>query len=507
MDIPQRINDTFIQITTDLSGVILEINAGNFASPQFMLKNSIYDTCPFLENTFQALPFKEWFLLEGMVLNSYNEDYNIDIELFKEVDKVLIVVLNRTHIYKNIIKLNQNRNDLYLKEREIASLNKKLIALKEIAEKVSEEKSRFLAMMSHEIRNPLNAMLGYSEMIASETTNETIKNHSKYLSIAGNSLKVIVEDILDIARIEAGKIALMNEPFKIQLLVDSCAKDFAMLAQKQVDFNVELYADIPDNLNGDPVRLKQILTNLIHNAYKFTDEGTIQLKVKLVKLINSKKCQILFEVTDTGRGMTLDQTKKIFNEYEQNKEEDHQIFGGVGLGLSIVKRLTEIMGGKISVESKLSKGSTFAVSIPFEISQKASIKTTAISDKEILKGKKVLIADDDILNQTIVSHILSKQKATYTLVKDGLEALHHIEDTPFDLILLDINMPNMTGEQIVTNTTSLQLKNKSTPIIAITANATKETVKHYRSIGFYAVISKPYTSKEFLKIIGEVLSL
>lgn len=505
--IPAKIEDVFIQLTTDFSGVITNIDAGNFAKKEFVLHQSIYVACPFLEGTLDALESNEPFLLEGMVIVSQDSEYNVDIEAFKEDTIISVLIHNRTNVYKYVDQLNQNRNDLFFLKREIAEKNKELDRLRKIADKANEEKSRFLAMMSHEIRNPLNAILGYAELISSENLNDTVRQHISNLSAAGRNLKVIVDDILDLSRIEAGKLALVSEKISIQNIIKNCESDFEHQQKNEnVNLSFEVADEIPEFVLGDGVRVQQILSNLISNALKFTKEGFVKTSVAVLSK-NNKIVKLLFKIADSGRGMSDAQVLKIFEEYQQNKLSDQRIKGGAGLGLAIVNRLVNAMEGEISVKSKLDIGTTFSVEIPFKnhsYSEKHIEEKEAKKGKSSLQGKKILIADDDVLNQTIVQHFLTNEQAEITIVKDGLEALSKIEQETFDVILLDIYMPNLTGEELMQKTIAFKRFNINTPVLALTANTTQEDIVRYLETGFSGVISKPFTKSDFLNTIQKV---
>ena len=506
--IPAKIEDVFIELTTDYSGVITNIIAGKFVKNEFSIKESIYDSCPFLEGTLDALTLNESFLLEGMVIVSDTKEYNIDLELFKNDNFVDILIHNRTNVYKYVDQLNQNRNDIFFIKREIAEKNIELDQLRKIADKANEEKSRFLAMMSHEIRNPLNSILGYAEMISSEKLNEKATQYIKNLSSAGKNLKVIVDDILDLSRIEAGKLVLATEEISIKEIIYNCENDFQHLKiNNAVKLNFLVTEKLPNNLVGDSVRIQQILANLISNAIKFTNKGNIKTSVKLLSE-SENEVKIVFEIADTGRGMSEEQCLKIFEEYQQNELNDNRIHGGAGLGLAIVNRLVKAMNGTVSVTSKLNVGTSFFVELPFAKISKLNtekIKEPLKTENVNLKNKRILVADDDVLNQTIVSHILNKENVNLTIVNDGLEALSKIEKETFDVVLLDINMPNMTGEELMKQKLSFKPDNLTTPFLALTANTTNEDIERYLELGFSGVISKPYTIADFIEKIKAVL--
>ena len=219
---------------------------------------------------------------------------------------------------------------------------------------------------------------------------------------------------------------------------------------------------------------------------------------------------ISFKVTDTGRGMSEKQIATVFEEYQQNELDDNRIHKGVGLGLAIVKRLVSAMNGTIRVTSKINVGTTFYIDIPFHID--ASVIVEENSDEQIfennyLKNSKILVADDNFLNREIVTHILTKEKANFTIVKDGLEALNLMQKETFDMVLLDINMPNLSGESLIRQKEAYRKSNLETPILALTANHTEEEVEGYLKIGFIDVIPKPFTSKQFVQMLNKNLKV
>lgn len=506
--IPAKIEDVFIQITTNITGDILNIDAGKFAVSEFHLNQSIFNVCPFLEGTLEALGENTPFLLEGMVINIDNQEFNVDLELFNKNEVVTVLIHNRTNVYKYVDQLNQNRNDIFFVKRELAEKNSELERLRKIADKANEEKSRFLAMMSHEIRNPLNVILGYSEMISNETINNSVKEYANLLSLSGKNLKVIVNDILDLSRIEAGKLDLVNAQLNIHEIAKNAIDNYRFQNKNpNVTLVVEVNKNVPKILIGDDVRINQILSNLLSNALKFTEKGVISLKLN-VDSDEKDKVILNFLIEDSGRGMTAEQASKIFNEYQQNNKDDNRVYGGAGLGLSIVKKLLLAMAGEISVISKLNSGTIFKVKIPFTKSQKNKHSQNKILEKVQnldLTGKRVLVADDDVLNQSIVSHILKSENVALTLAKDGFEALEMLKTTIFDIVLLDIHMPNITGEKLIQMSNEFANDNSNIPFLALTANTTEEDILRYKSIGFKDVIGKPYTAKQFKEQIYKAL--
>ena len=502
--INNRVNEFFIALETSFAGKILNIEEGKFLLNAFKKGDLIKGNCPFLELTLNSLPENELLNLEGMHLVVEEMEFNVDVDLFKADQTISIVIYDRTNIYKSLSTLNQSRNDLYFLKRELAQKNEELIKLREIADSANLEKSRFLAMMSHEIRNPLNVILGYTELIKKEKTSLMAQEYLKYLGISGRNLKVIVADILDLSRVEAGKLELAKDVIQIKTIIHqiknnykSCPTDFG------VDLIFNISEDLPELVIGDDVRLIQILTNLINNSIKFTAKGSVTTSVKLL-FSDAEKVIISFQVKDTGRGMTKEQASKIFDEYQQNRLSDHRIHKGVGLGLSIVKRLVGLMEGRIKVDSTKNYGTLITIDIPFLLDTnptKSNEIILAQNKTNSLQGKKILVADDSFLNLKIISHILEREKVKFTLVNDGVEAIEAMDSSVFDMVLLDINMPNLKGDELIKRKQEMKLSNSDIPYLALTANGAKEDVKAYKDLGFSDVIPKPFTAKQFVSII------
>ncbi|WP_439130510.1 ATP-binding response regulator [Polaribacter sp.] len=503
--IPPKIENVFIEILVNQEGVINKIVAGKFAAKEFTENTSIFNSCPYLFGTLEALPNQENYLIEGMIISSDNEEYNVDMELYKDQEAITILIHNRTHIYKTISKLNQNRNDLFFLEKEIAEKNKQLAILRKASDKANEEKSRFLAMMSHEVRNPLNTILGYTDLVSQENLNPKVKEYVGYLTIAGKNLKVIVDDILDLSRIEAGKLELVSEEININAILKGTFLNYKIQNKNNLVALEFLTSNkIPELLLGDAVRVTQVIANLMSNASKFTQKGKITLQSELLSE-NETTSEIRIKVSDTGRGMTAEQTVKIFEEYGQTELNDNRIHGGAGLGLSIVKRLVSAMNGSITVNSVLHQGTSFSVDIPFQKVFNNSLKKELKNDTlplKNLKGKRVLLADDDLLNQKITGYFLEKEHAILTLVNNGLEALNALTNHDFDVVILDIHMPELTGEELIKKKPNLS-KNITSPFLALTGNATPEYRDEYMKLGFEEVIFKPYRPVE---LIGKIVS-
>ncbi|MEN8702983.1 MAG: ATP-binding protein, partial [Polaribacter sp.] len=464
------------------------------------------NNCPFLELTLTSIPENELVNLEGMLLVAAEKEFNVDVDLFKANQTISVVIYNRTNIYKSLSTLNQSRNDLYFLKRELAQKNIELIRLREIAEKANEEKSRFLAMMSHEIRNPLNVILGYTELINKEKTSLMAQEYLKYLALSGRNLKVIVDDILDLSRVEAGKLELAKDAIQIKTIIHQIKNNYKSCSiDLGLDLIFNISEDLPDWVIGDDVRLIQVLTNLINNSIKFTTNGSVTTTVKLL-FSDAEKAIVSFQIKDTGRGMTKEQSSKIFDEYQQNRLSDHRIHKGVGLGLSIVKRLVSLMDGRIKVDSAKNYGTMITIDVPFLLAvnqTKNNEIVLAQKKRTSLKEKRILVADDSFLNLKIISHILKREKVKFTLVNDGVEAIEAMDSFEFDMVLLDINMPNLKGDELIKRKKEMKLSNSDIPYLALTANNAKEDIEVYKGLGFSDVVPKPFTAKQFVSIIKE----
>ena len=500
MMIPRKIRNTFIEIKLNSEGKILDIISGLLCVKEFRVNQSIYIACPFLEETLEALPIEEPFSMIGLVIQSENKEYNVEVELLKTAESITLLIENRTNIYQYLTQLNQHRNDISLGKEQIEKKNIELASMTKVADKANEEKSRFLAIMSHEVRNPLNSILAYADIILSETAQQKIKNYANSLKTSGKNLHVIVNDILDISRIEAGRLELIHEPISIKEVVKNCVESFQIqYKQSNVKLGVTFPKKVPEFVLGDAVRIDQILSNLIKNAYKFTQKGQINVKIAVFS-DNPKSCIINFKIEDSGRGMTQEQQARVFYEYEQSQVNDFMISNGAGLGLSIVKRLVETMQGSVGVESEVGVGSEFYFEIPFQKTKKSE-KEPLPEKKQDLASFRILFADDDVLNQSIVKHFLEKEQVKVTLVNDGLKALKVLKITAFDLVLLDIQMPHLTGEELVKKQFSFLEINREIPLIAITANVSTKDIERYKKAGFKDVLSKPFNSKKLISII------
>ena len=379
------------------------------------------------------------------------------------------------------------------------------------AEQANAAKTNFLASMSHEIRTPMNAIIGLSESMLNSNIPDEFREDVKNINEAGSILLEIVNNILDITKVEEGKTTLNNKPYS---LADTIAKLSHMveisLIDRPIKFNVQVVGNIPNTLMGDEVKLYQILMNILSNAVKYTKKGSITFVIESVLFGN--KDTLTFKVIDTGIGIKKADNDKLFQKFERLDQEQSDI-QGTGLGLTITKKLLDLMGGKISFESVYQQGTTFTIVVEQEIVDKSSVNFETYKAKKMtvdnyFDGSKynILLVDDNLLNLKVAEKMLKQYNLNVTSVKSGLECLNKTKNNKYDLIFMDHMMPEMDGIHTLYN-----LKNRAsgfdTPVVVLTANAIDGSMEMYLREGFCDYLSKPIDQVELDRILREQLKI
>ena len=440
-------------------------------------------------------------LVDRAMKLSGEELFEKNAKLFDEADRQRILINSIKTAIQIISPGQEIYDDDILRIGEILTntvnerkeFEKQLEESRQKAEESLETRKLFLANISHEIRTPISAISGMSGILADTEISETQKQYVNAIQSSSKSLMVIVNDILDMSKLESGKFSAEFIPFELRSILDPLYTTYLLKTdEKGIAFSVEYPNDMPQWLFGDPTRLGQILNNLISNAIKFTDTGKVTLKITFEK--KGKHNEFSFSVTDTGIGIDQENLKTIFEFFSQEDNTITRRFGGTGLGLAISKSIAELLGGEITVESEKNVGSTFKFRLNMPEAN-VQLKNEAI-DQSDLTGKNVLIVEDNELNRFLAVTILKKWNANIHIAVNGDEAVKAVSNLKIDIVLMDIQMPVMDG---VAAAKAIRNELKSNiPIIALTANALESEKEKCWQAGMNDYITKPY-NPEFLR--------
>ncbi len=413
-------------------------------------------------------------------------DYIFNDEYF-ELNAVPILNVNK----EVVAAVFFSRNITYRKNIE-TELNKARIK----AEEAIVEKAQFLSNMSHELRTPLNGIIGLTNILISEETLPSQINHLEVLKYSSDHMLVLINDILDFNKIEAGKVTLENSGFNLLETINKI-KSFFLWEASSKGLHFEVKADYVLNrtVRGDVTRIRQVITNLISNAIKFTEKGFVIFSVDILEHLSEKKCKLRFSISDSGIGIEENKLEKIFESFGQADQTTIRKYGGSGLGLTISKKLISLMGSELHVESVIDKGSTFWFDLVLDCSITEQIFPVQknINDMVAFKKISILVAEDNPINMLVVCKMLDKWNAVVHKAKNGLEAVEVFSKNKIDLILMDLQMPVMDG---LTATKLIRQQNKTIPIIAITATTDESLTQNLSEKGINDILQKPFVPED-----------
>jgi signal transduction histidine kinase/BarA-like signal transduction histidine kinase len=475
------------------------------------------------ENTLRNNPDLSSFI---KVINQTYLNYEKDAELFEqsarlndkeylEINKKLKQEISKKDLFelKLIEAINQLNVDgvnlegkdslldlIIILNREIEikkEFQEQLNSAKIIAEKANDAKSDFLSIMSHEIRTPLNAIIGLVYIMEKENSLESFHENIEVLKHSANNLFLLINDILDFNKIEAGKVDIEKIPFDFKELIKQITKSLQLKASENLNtIQINIDADFQPNLISDPLRINQIITNLVSNAIKFTKEGTITITINQISIINDVST-FKVEVKDTGIGIDKENFQTIFQKFSQAETKTYRQFGGTGLGLVITKKLLNLLKSDIQFESEIGIGTKFYFRISLPINKHFdTVVTDDLQENYIehdLQGMRVLLVEDNLINIKIAQKIMSQWNVEVDLAENGLVGVEKFNLNSYDVILMDLSMPVMDGYEA---TSLIREKDKLIPIVALTASASFGYLDRALQIGINEYIIKPFNPKE-----------
>jgi len=379
-----------------------------------------------------------------------------------------------------------------------------LHAAKQSVEAASRAKSEFLANMSHEIRTPLNGVLGLSSLLEEENIPADTHSMLRLIRTSGETLAKILDDVLDFSKIECGKLELEQTSFSLRESLQWSGELFRLKAsEKHLGLKLSVDAGVPERLVGDATRIKQVLANLISNAIKFTEEGLVEISAGLARESEPDgRHRIHIRVSDTGIGIPPDKLERLFRPFSQVDASTNRRFGGTGLGLVICKRLVEMMGGTIRVESTPGEGSMFEFDFVAGVPSAAEPPPARAQNAE-LGQMRILIAEDNQVNQLVTERMLQRLGCKFDVVTDGVAAVRQTQEKQYDLVLMDIQMPGVDGLEAARRIRSLPTACSLVPIVAVTASATVEDREACLAAGMTDYISKPLTLEALRKVLEQ----
>lgn len=409
---------------------------------------------------------------------------------------ISILSLLSFSLYKNNkIRITSNK---LLEEK-----NKELTIEKEKAEQASKARAEFLSTVSHELRTPLNAINGITYLLLQEKPKASQLNYLKSLEFSGSYLLNFINDILEINRLESDKIQVEKINFNLKELIENISTSFnEFIQENNTKCHLTIDSSISEYLKGDPTKLSQIVINLLNNAIKFSKNGDVWFTIKNIEE-SDETIKLHFEIKDNGIGIPLEKQEAIFDSFSQGSVEINRTYGGTGLGLSIVKKILELMDSTIHLSSESGKGSTFTFELLFDKGQKEVLKSAPMTTVNSENKKVILLVEDNKINQMITQKMLENKGISCVIVDSGEEAIENVKTNQYDLILMDVHLPSMSGTEA---TTVIRTFDNQTPIIALTAISLNENKETLLSFGMNEVITKPFEPDYFYSVVFEYLA-
>jgi two-component system, sensor histidine kinase LadS len=523
-----RYSQAFVRVKTFAKGLNITINVVNIGLILLLVGILIYDDGkPLYYPLVNALGFLGVLLAVASIFMSYVKKKPVDVFFALGFTSLtlgfIIFILNNfslienSFITENSAKLGTGLEILFLSlsmANRIRILRNEKEKAQELALQRSEEsneiKSFFLSNVSHELRTPLNAILGLSQSIMKEIQDDKIKENLEVIKYSSVSLLSSIDDILDYSKIEKGELNLEQKPFDFQKVLS----EIKVLAHQQsrdkgLKFSFEERVQLPKKLVGDSARLRQILMNVINNSIKFTPQGEVKLTIADLQEIGDQ-VKLTFEITDTGVGIKKEKLDRIFESFIQEQIDDKRKFGGFGLGLCIVKALTQLYNGSVSVQSELGKGTSVNIVLTFRKVEESIQNFVKTQSAELLTGMRILVVEDNPVNQLVIKSILRKWKGiTSAFANHGLEGLEKLREDKFDLILMDLQMPEMDGYEATEAIRSgmAGIQNQQIPIIAVTADTTEKSKLRAQAVGMDDYMTKPVDAEMLLEKVLQALFL